>query len=185
MQYQHDQEIGTVARLATTSRIAAHRSAIKLDFSISHDRNSVLILCIIVVAVFLSRVVDLGTVTRPPGNIYARVNCSVIRVRCTRVQRHPRNLFRRPWIFRLSSLKHHTWPYHASILWKLLFSNAAAKIPKAISQKLDDGFFFLNDEILDKCLSKKNIRLATPALWFISFHFISFHCIYFTRIAEK
>ena len=25
----------------------AHRSAIKLDFSISHDRNSVLILCII------------------------------------------------------------------------------------------------------------------------------------------
>ena len=28
------------------------RSAIKLDFSISHDRNSVLILCIIVVAVF-------------------------------------------------------------------------------------------------------------------------------------
>ena len=52
MQYQHDQEIGTVARLAATSHIAAHRSAIKLDFSISHDRNSVLILCIIVVAVF-------------------------------------------------------------------------------------------------------------------------------------
>ena len=46
-QYQHDQEIGTVARLATTSRITAHRSAIKLDFSISHDWNSVLILCII------------------------------------------------------------------------------------------------------------------------------------------
>ena len=45
-------EIGTVARLAATSRIAAHRSAIKLDFSISHDRNGVLILCIIVVAVF-------------------------------------------------------------------------------------------------------------------------------------
>ena len=44
---QHDQEIGTVARLAATSRITAHRSAIKLDFSISHDRNSVLILCII------------------------------------------------------------------------------------------------------------------------------------------
>ena len=41
-----------MARLAATSRIAAHRSAIKLDFSISHDRNSVLILCIIVVAVF-------------------------------------------------------------------------------------------------------------------------------------
>ena len=31
-QYQHDQEIGTVARLAATSRIAAHQSAIKLDF---------------------------------------------------------------------------------------------------------------------------------------------------------
>ena len=46
-----------MARLAATSRIAAHRSAIKLDFSISRDRNSVLILCIIVVAVFLSRVV--------------------------------------------------------------------------------------------------------------------------------
>ena len=47
-----------MARLAATSRIAAHRSAIKLDFSISHDRNSVLILCIIIVAVFfLSRVV--------------------------------------------------------------------------------------------------------------------------------
>ena len=46
-QYQHDQEIGTVTRLAATSRIAAHWSEIKLDFSISHDRNSVLILCII------------------------------------------------------------------------------------------------------------------------------------------
>ena len=34
-------------QLDATSRIAAHRSAIKLDFSISHDRNSVLILCII------------------------------------------------------------------------------------------------------------------------------------------
>ena len=42
-------------RLAATSRIAAHRSAIKLDFSISHDRNSVLILCIIVVAVFFGQ----------------------------------------------------------------------------------------------------------------------------------
>ena len=41
-----------MARLAATSRIAAHRSAIKLDFSISHDRNSVLILCIIVVVIF-------------------------------------------------------------------------------------------------------------------------------------
>ena len=46
-QYPHDQEIGTVSRLAATSRIAAHRSESKLDFSISRDRNSVLILCII------------------------------------------------------------------------------------------------------------------------------------------
>ena len=39
-------------------RASLHRSAIKLDFSISHDRNSVLILCMIVVAVlFLARVV--------------------------------------------------------------------------------------------------------------------------------
>ena len=52
---------------------------------------------------------DLGTVTRPPSNIYARVNCSVIRYRCTRVQGHLRNLFRRPSSdFGLSSLKHHT-----------------------------------------------------------------------------
>ena len=98
---------------------------------------------------------DLGTVTRPLSSIYARVNCSVIRDWCTRVQGHPRNLFRRPWNFGfwffkffiekitfrhtassdhdltkpygetlssqwnfgLSSLKHHTWPYHASVLW--------------------------------------------------------------------
>ena len=52
-----------MARLAATLRIAAHRSAIKLDFSIAHDSNSVLILCIIVVAVFLSRVVGLFVVT--------------------------------------------------------------------------------------------------------------------------
>ena len=40
-------------------RPSLNRSAIKLDFSISHDRSSVLILCIIVVAVFffLARVV--------------------------------------------------------------------------------------------------------------------------------
>ena len=36
-------------------RALLHRSAIKLDFSISHDRNSVLILCIIVVAVFFGQ----------------------------------------------------------------------------------------------------------------------------------
>ena len=60
---------------------------------------------------------DLGTVTRPPSSIYARVTCFVIRDWCTRVQGHQRNLFRRPWNFGLSSLKHHTWPYHASVLW--------------------------------------------------------------------
>ena len=38
-----------------TSRFTAHRSAIKLDFSISHDWNSVLILCIIQVAVFFGQ----------------------------------------------------------------------------------------------------------------------------------
>ena len=50
------------------------------------------------------------------SSIYARVNCSVVRDWCTRVQGHPRNLFQRPWNFGLSSLKHHTWPYHASVL---------------------------------------------------------------------
>ena len=53
---------------------------------------------------------------------------------------------------------------------KLLFSNATAKIPKAISQKRHDGFSFLNDGNLDKCLSKKKSRLATPALWLSSPH---------------
>ena len=38
----------------------------------------------------------------------ARVNWSVVRDRCTRVQGYPRNLFRRSWIFGLSSQKHHT-----------------------------------------------------------------------------
>ena len=51
---------------------------------------------------------DLGTVMRPPSSIYARVNCFVIRDWYTRVQGHPRNLFRRPWIFGLLSPKHHT-----------------------------------------------------------------------------
>ena len=53
---------------------------------------------------------------------------------------------------------------------KLLFSNATAKIPKAISQKRHDGFSFSNDGNLDKCLSKKKSRLATPALWLSSLH---------------
>ena len=34
-----------------------------------------------------------------------------------------------------------------------------------VSQKRHDGFSLLNDGNLDKCLSKKQIRLATPALW--------------------
>ena len=36
---------------------------------------------------------------------------------------------------------------------KLLFSNAAAKIPKAISQKRHDGFSFLTDENLEEIRS--------------------------------
>ena len=44
---------------------------------------------------------------------------------------------------------------------KLVFSNATANIPKAISQKRHDGFSLLNDENLDKCLSKKKSRLST------------------------
>ena len=120
---------------------------------------------------------DLGTVTRAPSNIYARVNCSVIRDRCTRVQGHPRNLFQRPWIFGLSSrikkkAPQPTIPRQRTLVFggKLLFSSAAAKIPKAISQKRHDGFSFLNDENLDKCVSKKKISLATPALWLSSPH---------------
>ena len=117
---------------------------------------------------------DLGTVTRPPSNIYARVNCSVIRYRCTRVQGHPRNLFRRPMDFRafVAKASHLTMPRQRTLVYggKLLFSNAAAKVPKAISQKRHDGFSFLNDENLDKCLSKKKIRLTTPALWLSSPH---------------
>ena len=36
--------------------------------------------------------------------------------RCTRVQGHPQNLFRRPWIFGLSSQRHHIWRIHDPIL---------------------------------------------------------------------
>ena len=90
---------------------------------------------------------DLGTVTRPPSNIYARLNCSVIRDRCTRVQGHPRNLFRPPWIFGLflDKAPHLTIPRQRTLVYggKLFFSNAAARIPKAISQKQHDGFSFL------------------------------------------
>ena len=67
---------------------------------------------------------------------------------------------------------HLTIPRQRTLVYggKLLFSNATAKIPQAISQKRHDGFSFLNDENLDKCLSKKKSRLATPALWLSSPH---------------
>ena len=67
---------------------------------------------------------------------------------------------------------HLTIPRQRNLVYggKLLFSNATAKIPKATSQKRHDGFSFLNDENLDNCLSKKKIRLATPALWLSSPH---------------
>ena len=50
---------------------------------------------------------------------------------------------------------HLTIPRQRTLVYggKLLFSNAEAKIPKAISQKGHDGFSFLNDENLDECLT--------------------------------
>ena len=67
---------------------------------------------------------------------------------------------------------HLTIPRQRTLVYggKLLFSNATAKIPKAICQKRHDGFSFLNNGNLDKCLSKKKSRLATPALWLSSPH---------------
>ena len=67
---------------------------------------------------------------------------------------------------------HLTIPRQRTLVYggKFIFSNAAAKLPKAISQKRHDGFSFLNDGNLDKCLSKNKIRLATPALWLSSPH---------------
>ena len=67
---------------------------------------------------------------------------------------------------------HLTIPRQRTLVYggKLIFSNAAAKLTKAISQKRHDGFSFLNDGNLDKCLSKKKIYLATPALWLSSPH---------------
>ena len=67
---------------------------------------------------------------------------------------------------------HLTIPRRRTLVYggKLLFSNATAKIPKAISQKRHDGFSFLNDGNLDNCLSKKESHLATPALWLSSPH---------------
>ena len=67
---------------------------------------------------------------------------------------------------------HLTIPRQRTLVYggKLLVSNAAAKLPEAISQKRHDGFSFLNDGNLDRCLSKKKIRLTTPALWLSSPH---------------
>ena len=87
---------------------------------------------------------------------------------------HPRNLFRRPWNFGLSSLKHHTWPYHASVLWymeaNLSFQMQERNFPRPYLRNDTMDFLFLNDGNLDKCLSKKKIHLATPALWLSSPH---------------
>ena len=116
---------------------------------------------------------DLGTVTRPPSNIYARLNCSAIRDRCTRATA-PAKLVSTTMDFRafVDKAPHLTIPRQRTLVCggKFLFSNAAARIPKALSQKRHDGFSFLNDGNLDKCLSKKNIRLTTPALWLSSPH---------------
>ena len=64
---------------------------------------------------------------------------------------------------------HLTIPRQRTLVYggKLLFSNATAKIPMAISQKRHDGFSFLNDGNLDKCLSKKKILLSDPDWVFI------------------
>ena len=72
----------------------------------------------------------------------------------------------------IAKAPHLTIPRQRTLVYggKLLFSNAAAKLPKAISQKRHDGFSFLNDGNLDKCLSKKKIRFATPALWLSNPH---------------
>ena len=62
--------ITRLARWRSWPRLLAllHRSAVKLDFSISHDRNRVLILCIIQVAIssffFLAKVVFLSSLQR-------------------------------------------------------------------------------------------------------------------------
>ena len=63
----------------------------------------------------------------------------------------------------VANAPHLTIPRQRTLVYggkkKLHFSNTTAKIPKAISQKRQDGFSFLNDGNLDKCLSKKKSRL--------------------------
>ena len=116
---------------------------------------------------------DLGTVTRPLCGIDARKL-----VRRTRSVHSclwaPAKLVSTTMDFRafVAKAPHLTIPRQRTLVYggKLLFSNATAKIPKAISQKRHDGFSFLNNENLDKCLSKKKISLATLALWLSSPH---------------
>ena len=117
---------------------------------------------------------DLGTLTRPPST----------RLRARKVVRHtqpvysrtraPANLVSTTMDFRafVTEAPHLTILRQRILVYggKLLLSNAAAQILKAISQKLHDGFLFLNDGSLDKCLSKKKIRLTAPALWLSSPH---------------
>ena len=115
---------------------------------------------------------DLGTLTRRPST----------RLCARKVVRHTRPVYSRTRApTKLTTMDFRAFVAkapHLTILrqrilvyrGKLLFSNAAEKILKAISQKRQDGFSFLNDGNLDKCLSKKKSRLATPALWLSSPH---------------
>ena len=97
-----------------------------------------------------------------------------MRGRCTQNASAPTKLVSPTMDFRVFVAKapHLTIPRQRALVYgcKLLLSNAAARIPKAISQIRHDGFSFLNDGNLDKCLGKKKIRLTTPALWLSSPH---------------
>ena len=97
-----------------------------------------------------------------------------ISVHSRTITRAPAKLVSTTMDFRafVAKAPHFTMPRQRTLVYggKILFSNAAAKIPKAISQKRHDGFSFLNDENLEKCLSKKKIRLTTPALWLSNPH---------------
>ena len=94
---------------------------------------------------------------------------------CTRVKT-PAKLVSMTMDFRafVAKAPHLTMQRQRTLVYggKLIFSNAAAKIPKVISHKWQDGFSFLNDGNLDKCLSKNKLllRLTTPALCLSSPH---------------
>ena len=92
---------------------------------------------------------DLGTVTRPPGSIYARVNWSVVRDRCTRVQGAPAKLVSTTMDFRAFVAKAPHRPYHASVLWytealhftslsRIYLSRIVEKVPKNLSSYAPD-----------------------------------------------